>query len=190
VIAGLILAAGAGTRFGDEPKLLADVEGAPVLQHVVDAAHGAGPLERIVVVLGAHADELARRVDFLDAEPVICEDWQEGQSASLRRGLAALADADQIVVLLGDQPLVTAQVIAALVDHGPGWRAAYHGVPGHPAVLGRTLIDAARETTGDRGLRDARWRTFEVGHLAGGRDIDTPEDLEAIRSEARAVLRR
>ena len=69
-----------------------------------------------MVVLGAHAAQVRREVDFLDAEPLVCATWAEGQSASLREGLAALHDADAVVVTLGDQPGITPQVVAMIVD--------------------------------------------------------------------------
>jgi CTP:molybdopterin cytidylyltransferase MocA len=188
-LAGLILAAGAGRRYGAEPKLLADVHGLPLLEHVVLNACAVPALERIVVVLGAHADRVLREVDFLDAEPVIAEDWAEGQAASLRRGLDALGGTRKVVVLLGDQPLVTPQVIAWLMTERAGSRATYAGEPGHPVVLGPSLIRRARELHGDTGLRDlVRWRGVEVGRLASNSDLDTPDDLETLRDEARAVL--
>jgi len=188
MVAGLVLAAGEGRRFGPKPKQLADLGGQPILERVVWNACAVPALERIVVVLGAHADEIRARVDFLDAEPVICPNWRQGQSASLRAGLRALEGARKVIVLLGDQPLVTPQVIARFVDEPVGSRATYDGVPGHPASLGPRLIRQALALSGDRGLRDARWRPVECGRLANGRDIDTPDDLEAIRDEARAVL--
>jgi len=182
VIAGVVLAAGRGSRFGDAPKQLAELDGRPLLEHVVHAACAVPALERIVVVLGAHADAVRERVDLLDAEPVVCADWEAGQARSLRCGLEALAGARKVLVLLGDQPRVTPQVIARFVDEPPGSRAAYDGVPGHPVVLGPALLRAARTLEGDRGLRDlTRWRLVECGHLASGRDVDTPEDLEALR---------
>jgi molybdenum cofactor cytidylyltransferase len=186
----LILAAGGGTRFGDDPKLLADLDGEPVLQHVVRNAAAAEHVHRIVVVLGAHAGEIRQRVDFGAAEVVECEDWEQGQSASLRCGLEALGPgARKVVVLLGDQPLVTPRAIEWLTCEPAGSRASYHGAPGHPVVLGPRLIDEAKALEGDQGLRDlVRWRMVEVGHLASDRDVDTPDDLEAIRDEARAVL--
>lgn len=188
MIAGVILAAGAGKRFGEQPKLLADLRGRPVLERAIENACCVPALERIVVVLGAHADALLRGVAFFDAEPVVCEQWAEGQAASLRCGLEALEGARKVLVLLGDEPLVTPQVIAWLVGERVGSRAAYDGVPGHPAVLGPKLIRQARSLSGDQGLRGARWRLVECGHLASGRDIDTPDDLEALRREARAVV--
>jgi CTP:molybdopterin cytidylyltransferase MocA len=185
VSAGLILAAGAGRRFGDEPKLLADLHGRPVLEHVVAAATAA--LDRVVVVLGARADRLRAGVDLGRAEVTVAEDWAEGQAASLRHGLALLAGEEKVLVLLGDQPLVTADVVARMADEPPGSRAAHRGVPGHPTVLGPELIARAMALRGDAGLRDlVDWRLVEVG--APARDLDTPDDLEALRDEARAVL--
>ena len=188
--AALILAAGGGTRFGDEPKLLADVDGTPVLEHVVRSALEAEHVQQVVVVLGAHADEIRERVELGAARVVVCESWADGQSASLRCGLEALGDtARKVLVLLGDQPLVTPRAIAWLACEPAGSRASYHGAPGHPVVLGPRLIEEAKALEGDRGLRDlVRWRMVEVGHLASDRDVDTPDDLEKIRDEARAVL--
>lgn len=185
----LILAAGSGSRFGDEPKLLADVDGRPVLEHVIRSAERASHVGRIVVVLGAHSGAIREGVDLGRAEVVECEDWESGQSASLKCGLDAIPDGQKVLVLLGDQPLVTARVIEWLAEEPAGTRASYHGRPGHPVVLGPRLCDEARTLDGDSGLRDmVRWRLVEVGHLASDRDVDTREDLEAIRDEARAVL--
>jgi molybdenum cofactor cytidylyltransferase len=189
VSAALILAAGAGSRFGDEPKLTADLNGRPVLEHVIRSALSVPCFKRVVVVLGANSQAVREKVDFAEAEVVECPEWESGQSASLRCGLAVVGDARKVVVLLGDQPLVTPQVIEWLANEPAGSRAVYEGRPGHPVVLGPRLIDEARGLEGDHGLRDlVRWHTVEVGHLATDRDVDTPEDLEALRDEARAVL--
>ena len=72
MIAGLILAAGAGTRFGAQPKLLAELDGRPLLEYALAAQCEVAALERIVVVLGAHADALLARVCFVRAESVRC----------------------------------------------------------------------------------------------------------------------
>jgi CTP:molybdopterin cytidylyltransferase MocA len=190
VTAGLILAAGAGTRFGDTPKQLADLHGRPLLQWAIDAQTAVEVLDPIVVVLGAHAQEIVAAIDFGRAQAVVCADWERGQARSLRRGLAELAGAERIVVTLGDAPLVTSQVIARFAAESPGTRALYGGRPGHPVVLGPAQIAALATHDGDWGarglLRDAR--TIETGHLCSGRDVDTPEDLEEVRDEARAVI--
>jgi CTP:molybdopterin cytidylyltransferase MocA len=193
VIGGLVLAAGAGTRFGARPKQLAELHGRPLLQWAVNAQLGVPAVDPVVVVLGARAAEIRAAVDFGDARVVVCDEWETGQSASLRRGLDELPEVDAVLVTLGDAPLVTPQVIARMVDEvdrpGPA-RAAYRGDPGHPVILKPAQIEALAHATGDAGarglLRDAR--TIEVGHLCSGRDVDTPEDLEEVRNEARAVI--
>src|SRR5436305_2377084 len=105
MIGGLVLAAGAGTRFGEGVKLLADLDGRPVLEHAVRASCAVPGLERVVVVLGAFADEVLAQVEFGRAEPVVCSDWASGQAASLRCGLRALAGVERVIVTLGDAPL-------------------------------------------------------------------------------------
>ena len=192
VSAGLILAAGAGRRFGDAPKQLAPLGGRPLLQWAVDAQCAVDPdvLAPIVVVLGAHAAQVRSAVEFGRAEAVVCADWETGQAASLRCGLRALTGAEKIVVTLGDAPLVTPEVIASFCAHPGGTRALYDGRPGHPVVLGPLQIEALRHNGGDRGARDVLRdaSTIEAGHLCSGRDVDTPDDLEEIRDEARAVI--
>jgi molybdenum cofactor cytidylyltransferase len=189
-VAGLILAGGGGTRFGDRSKLLADLGGRPLLQWAVDAQRAVAELRRIVVVLGAHADEIATQVRFGRADTVVCTDWETGQAASLRCGLAALSGAGKVVVTLGDAPLVTPAVIARFAGEPPRTRATYGGRPGHPVVLGREEAAALMALTGDRGARDLLRGApvIEVGHLCSGRDVDTPDDLEEIRHEVRAIV--
>jgi CTP:molybdopterin cytidylyltransferase MocA len=189
--AGLILAAGEGTRFGPEPKLLAELNGRPLLEHAIRAQCGVPELERVVVVLGAHADRLLEKVDFMRAEPVVCETWAEGQAASLRRGVEELRDASKVVVTLGDEPLIASATVARFVSEPPGTQALYDGRPGHPVVLGPDHLQALLTLTGDRGARDllAGGPKIELGDRRGlGRDVDTTEDLERMRNEARAIV--
>ncbi|MGN6870201.1 MAG: nucleotidyltransferase family protein [Solirubrobacteraceae bacterium] len=193
MIGGLVLAAGAGTRFGERSKLLADLEGRPLLEHAVAAQCAVDELEQVVVVLGASADEILTRVDLMRAEPVVCPDWSEGQSASLRCGIEFLtreAEVSRVIVTLGDQPRVSPALIARFVSEPPGTRAVYDGVPGHPVVLGPVQLRAIAGLRGDLGAREVLkgGPTIECGDSSAVRDVDTPEDLEAIRHEARAVL--
>ena len=178
-IGGLILAAGEGRRFGGT-KQLADLRGRPLLEYALAAMTDVNPR---VVVLGHAADKIRRGVNMHGASVVECEDWDEGQSASLRAGLAALPRCDAVVVVLGDQPGITPEAVAAIVAEpgGDAVRATYDGTPGHPVLLRRPLLDRADELRGDTGFRDllesATVREVEIGSLADPADIDTREEL-------------
>ena len=192
-VAGLVLAAGGGTRFGASPKQLADFHGRPLLEWAVRAQTEVAELSRVVVVLGSCASAVLAGVDFGRAETVLCEEWESGQAWSLRRGVSFLSpggDVSKVIVTLGDAPLVTPEVIRMFIEQPPRARAVYGGRPGHPVVLGPEEITALTSLTGDEGARGLLrgGPEVEVGHLCSGRDVDTPEDLEEIRDEARAVL--
>jgi CTP:molybdopterin cytidylyltransferase MocA len=185
MVAGLVLAAGAGTRFGGG-KQLALLDGRPLLEHALAAMQSA-PVKPVAVVLGSEAAAIAASVDMHGAEPIICPEWEEGQSESLRVGVDALerAGADAVVVTLGDQPWIAARAIAAVVaargDDAQAVRATYDGTPGHPVVLERALFPAIRALSGDVGARDvlqgARVRDVPCDGLGGSRDVDVPSDL-------------
>ena len=174
MISGLLLAAGAGRRMGT-PKALVDdwlVRSVAVLRE--------GGCDDVTVVLGAAADE-ARALLPADQRVVVAEDWDEGMGVSLRVGLEALGpDVEAAVVHLVDLPDVGADVIARVVSTGSDSglaRAAYHGVPGHPVLIGRDhwsgVTEAAVGDQGARGyLRTHDVRLVECGDLAGGNDVD------------------
>jgi molybdenum cofactor cytidylyltransferase len=184
VIAGVVLAAGAGTRFGGR-KQLAQVDGRPLLEHALEAMESAPVADRIVV-LGADADEIAANVALHGARVVVCDDWADGQSASLRAGIAAAGPgAEAVVVTLGDQPHMAARAIAAVVAARGGdaqaVRATYDGTPGHPVLIERELFGALRELSGDVGARDvlrgARVTDVPCDGLGGPGDVDTRAQL-------------
>jgi molybdenum cofactor cytidylyltransferase len=187
MIAGLVLAAGEGRRFGG-PKQLAPLGGVPLLQHVLEAVAAVPALDPLVLVLGARADEVARGVETGRFAIAVAPDWAEGQAASLRAGVSALGDVESALVCLGDQPFITPQVIAGTLERDDGRhdavRAAYAGVPGHPVLLRRRVLDEVGALRGDVGARALlsrfRVRTWEAGHLCDPTDIDTRDQLEAM----------
>ena len=165
----LILAAGEGRRFGGI-KQLAEIDGKPLLEHVIEMAAPYDPL----VVLGAHADEIKRRIDVGDH--IVIDDWAEGQSASLRAGVAAIGPTDRLLVLLGDMPFVTRDACEAVLDAGGCARAAYNGIPGHPVVLDEAVLARVPKLRGDHGARDLLAGCASVEVEGDPRDIDTPDD--------------
>jgi molybdenum cofactor cytidylyltransferase len=188
LIAGLLLAAGAGTRFG-RPKQLATLDGRPLLEHSI-AALARSPVERVVVVLGASADEVMAGVDAQGAQLIVCARWDEGQSASLACGLAEVAGCEAAVITLGDQPRMSPEavrrVIAARAEGIDAVRATYAGEPGHPVLLEQHLFERMRDVSGDHGARNlllsVHTREVPCDDLGGGEDVDTPAQLDALRT--------
>jgi CTP:molybdopterin cytidylyltransferase MocA len=175
VIAAVVLAAGAASRFGRPKQEL-------LLPHVLDRLTEA-PVEEIVVVLGAHPFEVA------GARTVVAEDWELGPGASLRAGLRTLGpDVEAAVVCLADGPLIAPGAIARVIE---AWRthsgeivaASYGGVRGHPLVLGRSAWTAIP----DEGGRALAALLVPCDDLDYPEDVDTEDDLR--RLEGRLGLR-
>ena len=178
-----MLAAGEGRRFGGA-KQLAPFHGRPLLEHAIRAASDS-PVDDVVVVLGGRAEEIAAGVDLARARVVRCARWQEGHGASLRTGLEAVPEADAAVVLLGDQPLVTAAAVRRVIEaRGTGIeavRASYGGEPSHPVLVERALFDRLLSMRADAVPREvlpaAATRLVSCDGLGSPEDVDTPEDL-------------
>jgi CTP:molybdopterin cytidylyltransferase MocA len=173
-VVGVLLAAGAGTRYG-MPKVL--VQQGDWL-HIAIAALTGGGCDDVVVVLGAAVVDVPP-----PARAVVAQDWAAGMSASLRTGLAAAGEAELVVVHLVDTPDVGADVVTrvltAATDSASGLaRATYGGRPGHPVVIARRHWGALSATLqGDEGARSFLKSTpgvalVECGDLATGTDID------------------
>jgi CTP:molybdopterin cytidylyltransferase MocA len=185
-VAGLLLAAGAGRRFGG-PKALAELDGQPLVLRALRLLAAAG-CDPIRVVVGAAADEVGALLPD-PAQAVRAEGWETGMGASLKAGLAALsAETGPVAALvhLVDLPWVGADILARIAAGAAPEtvaRAAYDGVPGHPVLLGRHWWTEIAETAqGDRGARD--WlagrpdlRLIECADLGSGRDVDHRTDL-------------
>jgi nicotine blue oxidoreductase len=182
-VVGVLLAAGAGERFGGPKALARDEDGTSWLLRSVQALR---PCSEIVVVLGAEAERAAALLP-MSVSRIRADDWSEGMGASLRAGLAALERTthESALVSLVDLPDVGADVVARLAATATGTgdlaRAAYDGVPGHPVLIGRDhwrgVIGSA---TGDRGARDYlaahEVALVECGDLATGADVDHRPD--------------
>jgi CTP:molybdopterin cytidylyltransferase MocA len=190
--AAVLLAAGAGSRFGGPKALARDDDGEPWLAQRVRALREGG-CDRVLVVLGAQAERARALVPVDEAvDVVVAQDWADGMSASLRAGLAALAAQEPPVaaalVALVDTPGLRPEVVGRVLAAAPAGpsrapavsalaRAAYAGRPGHPVLLGRAHWSAAAAAArGDRGagpyLRDAGARLVECGDLDDGADVD------------------
>jgi CTP:molybdopterin cytidylyltransferase MocA len=189
-VLGLVLAAGGSTRMG-RPKQLAELDGRPLLAHVLAALDDA-PVDRVVVALGAVAGQVLERVDLGRAEPLVVEGWSAGMGHVLAAALArAAGDWQAVVVLLGDQPLVPGAAVARVVEAwragaGPVVTAAYGGRPGHPKLFDRRLLPDLLGLAGDAGARDLvaahpEWvHRVEVGDLGSDADVDVETDLDRV----------
>lgn len=189
-VLGVVLAAGGSTRMG-RPKQLAELDGRPLLAHVL-AAVDAAPVDRVVVALGGAADAVLEQVDLGRAEPLVVDGWAAGMGHVLASTLAKAGDDwEAVVVLLGDQPLVPGGAVARVVEAwrsgaGPVVTATYGGRPGHPRLFDRGLLPDLLRLTGDTGARDLlathpdRVHRVEVGDLGSDTDIDVEADLERV----------
>jgi nicotine blue oxidoreductase len=148
MVAAVVLAAGASSRYGTSPP-----KQAVFLPDVLQRVRRAASLGDVVVVLGAHAVET-------DARSVRCPDWERGPGASLRCGLAALGDeVEAAVVVLADGPGLAPEAVERVVA---AWRdgagavvaASYGGVRGHPVLLDRSVWDRVPDE-GARALEPA-----------------------------------
>ncbi|MBW6485544.1 MAG: molybdenum cofactor cytidylyltransferase [Syntrophobacterales bacterium] len=185
-VAGVVLAAGAGSRMNRAKQLL-PFRGKTILECVVDAAL-ASSLSEVAVILGHKAQSILPLLQGRDLKTVINYGYKDGQSTSLKAGLQALTpDIEAVLFLLGDQPLISPELIDAVL-------AAYHrsqapivipvfaGVRGNPVLFARQTFPKIAALTGDCGARaifaeyaDQILET-PVGDRAIHLDIDTEED--------------
>jgi CTP:molybdopterin cytidylyltransferase MocA len=176
--AGLILAAGAGTRYG-QPKAPVVVDGERLIDRAIRIMTEAG-CDPILVVLGAWTGHVE------GADIVVNDNWPEGMGSSLRAGLTELrdtTDATCAVITLVDLPGLTAEAIRRVIQSAPDaaiGQATYSGRRGHPVRIARELwgdaIDVARGDEGARQLIQGRddVALIEVGDVADGADLDVP----------------
>ncbi len=178
--AGLILAAGAGTRFG-QPKAPVVIDDQRLVDRAVDVLRQAG-CDPVVVVLGAWVG------DVPGAVTVVNDQWSTGMASSLRVGLAELQSrcgVDRVMVTLVDLPgLTVAAARRVALSRSPLASAIYGGQPGHPVAIDHShwaaLADSVSGDAGARRYLDAHadqvdW--IEVGDVASADDLDEPSGL-------------
>ncbi|GLZ33597.1 4-diphosphocytidyl-2C-methyl-D-erythritol synthase [Lentzea sp. NBRC 105346] len=189
-VAGLLLAAGAGRRFGT-PKALVSHNGSLFVESSADRLRAAG-CDPVVVVLGASAEEVRSRARLEGVTLVDNPHWDSGMGSSLRVGLKAVGQADAVVVLPVDTPGVTVVALQRLISLAAPEvlaRATYHGEAGHPVLIGSAhFAGVMASAAGDQGAREYLKRST-VRHVpcedvADGADVDRPEDLGGLDDQA------
>jgi molybdenum cofactor cytidylyltransferase len=189
--AAIVLAAGASSRFGS-PKALALLRGRPILSHVLDAVAKAGICD-VVVVLGRDADQIEQTVPWRLERRVRNPNPEAGLSSSLRVGLESVSSASEAaLILLGDQPLVGADVVRRLlaepaISSRPIVLPRYRDGGGpNPLLIRRAAWSLADEAQSDRGLgpvlRNHPDLVVEVEVDGSNPDVDTPEDLAVLEA--------
>jgi molybdenum cofactor cytidylyltransferase len=188
-VAGLVLAAGGSRRLG-RPKQLLPYGTGTLLEHVLEVAR-ACRFDQTLCVVGGALDAVRRGVDFAGVQVVENRAFGEGCSSSIAAALGAVDPrADVLVLMLGDQPGVTADAVAALVagcGDAPLAVCAYDDGRGHPLAFARDMFEALSNLHGDKGV----WKLLD--RFAGDavdvavpgpipRDVDTWEDYEALRA--------
>lgn len=186
-VAGIVLAAGAGRRYGG-PKALARFQGQTLLARAITTIRNGG-CAPVIVVLGAAAEEVIAASDLGDVTLVVNQEWESGLSSSLRSGLAAAgtSPAAAALVALVDQPLVTpasvARLVSAFESGATAAVATYDGQLRNPALFARSVWPAvAASAVGDSGARawlqahSTAVTRVECGDIAAADDIDTPHD--------------
>jgi molybdenum cofactor cytidylyltransferase len=198
-VSGLILGAGASQRFG-EPKQLLPFGNTTLLGWVVSQAQLANALDETIVVLGRSADEVRERVDFGNTRVVENPVFSEGCASSYRAGIAGIDPrSDAIMIILGDRPGITPEIINRLADEwqqsdAPIALCVYEGGrKGHPMIFARPLFDQLEVLHGDK----AAWKLVDANAsavlevelpLPFPEDINTREDFERIASARRGQL--
>jgi molybdenum cofactor cytidylyltransferase len=192
-VAGVVLAAGLSSRMGRN-KLLLEIGGESLVRHAVRTALAAS-LEPVLVVLGYEEERVRAELDGLRCTPVRNPDYAVGMNTSLRAGIAAVpSGAAGAVVLLGDMPFVTAEMIRSLVERfrsggAPLAISVYDGVVAPPTLYGAALFAEIAALEGDgcgkkivkRHRAEAIALAWPASALA---DVDVPADVERARAAA------
>jgi len=185
-IYAVVLAAGRASRF-DGDKLTRSLGGKPLLHYSLTAAQAVFP-GRVLLVAGHEPEVIIESSGGLATQVVINPDYLAGQASSIAVGVRACRDdADAIVIMLADQPLVTPDILKRLAAEWTGnddhiVESTYGDSQGPPVLFGKDAFDQLCELDGDRGAKAViQSGKFEVTSIAAGSagfDVDTPKDLE------------
>jgi molybdenum cofactor cytidylyltransferase len=186
-VTGLVLGAGGSKRLGRPKQLLGYGDGT-LLGHAVGVARSCG-FQQTIVAIGGYADDVRAGVDLTGTEVVVNDGYGAGCSSSIAAAIAAVDPrCDVMVLMLGDQPGVSAETVAALLagrGDAPLAVCRYDDGNGHPIAFARSQFPALADLHGDKGVwRLLDQRSSEVAEvpIAGPipRDVDTPEDYQAV----------
>jgi molybdenum cofactor cytidylyltransferase len=187
-VCGLVLGAGGSKRLG-RPKQLLPYRDGTLLGHVVGVAREC-TFDQTVVAIGGSAEDVRARVDLTGADVVVNDAYGAGCSSSIAAALGVIDPGCEVLVLmLGDQPGVTAETVAALLagrGDAPLAVCRYDDGRGHPIAFARSVFGALADLHGDKGvwrLLDQREGDVAEVEVSGSvpLDVDTPEDYAAIR---------
>jgi molybdenum cofactor cytidylyltransferase len=193
-VTGLVLGAGGSRRLG-RPKQLLPYGDTTLLGHAVGVARTC-PFDQLVVAIGGAADEVRAGVDLAGADVVVNDAYGEGCSSSIAAALGAVDPrCDVMVLMLGDQPGVSAASVEALLGGRRGAPLAlcrYDDGLGHPIAFARSTFGELAGLHGDKGV----WRLLDrragdvaevpvAGHIP--LDVDTEEDYEAVLATAQSA---
>jgi molybdenum cofactor cytidylyltransferase len=191
-IAGLILAAGNSSRMGDENKLMMPFQGKPMLNHVVNASLNSN-LTQTFVVVGHQSSEIKNLVQSDDIQCVENEQWEKGMASSIVAGISQLKQFDGFLILLGDMPLVTPELINEIIFHGSADKIVIpikDGLHGNPVFFGSKFRDELLTLYGDSGAKKviqdnlSSMIKIEIQSNTIFKDYDTKESLESVAGVA------
>ncbi len=190
-VSGIILAAGKSTRMG-RIKALLPFRGKNILECIISHAQHS-LLEQIIIVLGFGAEQIQKGAVLKPASIIINKDYEQGQSTSLKTGLSAVSEkTDAVLFILGDQPLISSEVINSLIDGYQRTRApfvipVFEGKRGNPVLIDRTVFHRINSLSGDTGARrlfnEYADRIAEIDVKTNGIlfDLDDWDDYQALK---------
>jgi molybdenum cofactor cytidylyltransferase len=175
MLAAVILSGGSSSRMGS-PKALLPYQGRPFLEHLLEVVtHPKIGVRR--VVLGAHAEPIAKEVHLSGDEIVINDEWEKGQLSSIQAAIRSLpSGTDGMLLCLIDHPLISMTLVGELIDEFYAKRArillpVYEGRRGHPVIFAASLYDELLRAPMDKGARAVVW-----AHAEEVREVRTTEE--------------